>query len=227
MNITSEGSIAGQAVYSKKMLSVYDLWVLGISNSLIWKCRTNKILGWLNQSLTANHLDVGVGTGYYLDRCSFPDSKIRLGLLDLNSNSLEVTASRVNRYAPELYQTDILQPLPETSQRFDSVSLNYLLHCLPGDLISKAILFDHLESWLNPGALISGSTILHAGVPRGLTARRLMQFYNQKHIFSNTFDSLDELQFQLTSRYTDVEINVIGCVALFRAVNNPTTSNIE
>jgi len=227
MNIASEDTIAGQAVYSKKMLSVYDLWVLGVSNSLIWKCRTKNILRWLNQSLTANHLDVGVGTGYYLDRCSFPTSKIRLFLLDLNPNSLEATAHRVNRYTPEVYQSDILQPLPEQLQRFDSVSLNYLLHCLPGDLISKAVLFDHLESWLNPGAIISGSTILHAGVPRGLSARRLMQFYNQKQIFSNTFDSLDELQSQLTSRYTDVEINVIGCVALFRALYNPTPSNIE
>ncbi|MDF1744634.1 MAG: class I SAM-dependent methyltransferase [Gimesia sp.] len=227
MNIASEDTIAGQAVYSKKMLSVYDLWVLGVSNSLIWKCRTKNILRWLNQSLTANHLDVGVGTGYYLDRCSFPTSKIRLGLLDLNPNSLEATAHRVNRYTPEVYQSDILQPLPEQLQRFDSVSLNYLLHCLPGDLISKAVLFDHLESWLNPGAIISGSTILHAGVPQGLSARRLMQFYNQKQIFSNTFDSLDELQSQLTSRYTDVEINVIGCVALFRALYNPTPSNIE
>ncbi|MFK7778048.1 MAG: class I SAM-dependent methyltransferase [Gimesia sp.] len=227
MNIASEESIAGQAVYSKKMLSIYDLWVLGISNHLIWKCRTKKILGWLNQSLTANHLDVGVGTGYYLDRCSFPTPEIRLGLLDLNRNSLEATANRVNRYTPELYQVDILQSLPQQSQRFDSVSLNYLLHCLPGDLASKAVLFDHLESWLNPGTIISGSTILSAGVPRGLAARRLMQFYNQKQIFSNTADGLDELQSQLTSRYTDVKINVIGCVALFRAIYKPTTSNIE
>ncbi|WP_298867793.1 class I SAM-dependent methyltransferase [uncultured Gimesia sp.] len=227
MNFTSEECIAGQAVYSKKMLSVYDLWVLGISNSLIWKCRTKNILRWLNQSLTANHLDVGVGTGYYLDRCSFPDSKVRLGLLDLNPNSLEATAKRVSRYSPEIYQADILQPLPEQSQRFDSVSLNYLLHCLPGNLTSKSILFDQLKSWLNPGAIISGSTILHAGVPRGLSARRLMKFYNQKQIFSNTFDSLDELQSQLTSRYTDVEIKVIGCVALFRASYNPTASNNE
>ncbi len=227
MNTPPEESIAGQAVYSKKMLSVYDLWVLGISNSLIWKCRTKNILHWLNQSLTANHLDVGVGTGYYLDHCSFPDKNVRLGLLDLNPNSLEATAHRVSRYAPEIHQADVLQPLPEQPQRFDSVSLNYLLHCLPGNLVTKALLFDHLNSWLNPGAIISGSTILHAGAPRGLTARRLMQFYNQKKIFSNTADSLDELQSQLTSRYTDVEIKVIGCVALFRAVNNPTTSNNE
>ncbi len=91
MNSVSDESTAGQAVYSKRVLSFYDLWVLGISNSLIWKCRTKNILHWLNQSLTANHLDVGVGTGYYLDYCTFPAAKIRLGLLDLNPNSLAAT----------------------------------------------------------------------------------------------------------------------------------------
>lgn len=225
MNSASDESTAGQAVYSKRVLSFYDLWVLGISNSLIWKCRTKNILCWLNQSLTANHLDVGVGTGYYLDHCTFPTAEIRLGLLDLNANSLEVTAKRVSRCVPEKYQADILRPLPDQPRKFDSVSLNYLLHCLPGNLKTKATLFDHLTPWLNSGAIISGSTILHQGVPRGIIARRLMRVYNQKQIFSNTFDSLDELQSQLAIRYTNVEIDVIGCVAFFRAQNNQPTSN--
>lgn len=221
MNTNSKATTAGQAVYTRKMLSVYDLWVLGISNSLIWKCRTKKILHWMNDSLSANHLDVGVGTGFYLEHCTFPAPEVRLGLLDLNPNSLEAAAKRSVRYQPEVYQADVLSPLPDQPRPFDSVSLNYLLHCLPGDLASKSSLFDHLQTWLNPGALVSGATILHQGVPRGWTARRLMQFYNQKKIFTNTADSLDELQSQLTRRYTDVEVKVIGCVALFRARNHP------
>ncbi|QDT24317.1 class I SAM-dependent methyltransferase [Gimesia chilikensis] len=217
MNLDSADTAPGQAVYTRKMLSIYDIWVLGISNSLIWKCRTKQILNWMNQSLTTNHLDVGVGTGYYLEHCTFPSSEVRLGLLDLNPNSLAAAASRSARYQPEVYQADVLAPLPQQSRPFDSVSLNYLLHCLPGDLTSKAKLFDHLGPWLNPGAIISGATILSQGVPRGFSARRLMNFYNRKKIFANTSDSLDELQSQLASRYTDVEVKVTGCVALFRA----------
>ncbi|QDT94337.1 class I SAM-dependent methyltransferase [Gimesia algae] len=225
MNSPSEASTAGQAVYSKRILSIYDLWVLGISNSLIWKCRTRHILSWMNQSLTANHLDVGVGTGYYLEHCTFPDLNVRLGLLDLNSNSLAAATSRAGRYKPESYQADILQPLPDQPKRFDSVSLNYLLHCLPGDLTTKSILFDHLNQWLNPGAIISGSTILAEGIPRSLPARKLMNFYNEKKIFTNAADSRDELQSRLQSRYTDVELKVTGCVALFRARYTPSTTN--
>ncbi|MAC55038.1 MAG: methyltransferase type 12 [Gimesia sp.] len=225
MNSPTEASAAGQAVYSKRILSIYDIWVLGISNSLIWKCRTKTILNWMNQSLTANHLDVGVGTGYYLDHCAFPDSNVRLGLLDLNPNSLAAAASRASRYTPETYQADILQPLPDQPQGFDSASLNYLLHCLPGDLSSKSTLFDHLNQWLNPGAIISGSTILAEGIPRSLPARKLMHFYNEKKIFTNSADSRDELLSQLQSRYTDVELKVTGCVALFRARYTPSTTN--
>ncbi|HAH45370.1 class I SAM-dependent methyltransferase [Gimesia sp.] len=225
MNSKSEASAAGQAVNSKRILSIYDLWVLGISNSLIWKCRTKAILNWMNESLTSNHLDVGVGTGYYLDHCSFPNASVRLGLLDLNPNSLAAAASRASRYAPETYQADILQPLPDQPHRFDSVSLNYLLHCLPGDLNSKSTLFDHLNQWLNPGAIISGSTILAEGVPRSLSACKLMNFYNEKKIFTNSADSLEELQYQLQSRYTDVELKVTGCVALFRTRYIPSTTN--
>ncbi|QDT30507.1 Methyltransferase domain protein [Gimesia panareensis] len=220
MNADSADTAAGQAVYTRKMLSIYDLWVLGISNSLIWKCRTKHILNWMNQNLTANHLDVGVGTGYYLEHCTFPSEDVRLALMDLNPNSLAAAAKRSARYQPEVYQADVLSPLPDQPRPFDSVSLNYLLHCLPGDLSTKAVLFDHLGPWLNPGALISGSTILHQGVPRGFLARRLMHVYNQKKYFTNTADSLDELQSQLVSRYTDVEVKVIGCVALFRARNH-------
>lgn len=220
MKPDSPDTTAGQAVYTPKMLSIYDLWVLGVSNSLIWKCRTKHILNWLNQSLTANHLDVGVGTGYYLEHCTFPAPEVRLGLLDLNPNSLAAAANRSARYQPEVYQADVLAPLPDQPRPFDSVSLNYLLHCLPGDLSTKGSLFDHLAPWLNPGAIVSGSTILSEGVPRGFSARRLMRFYNQKKIFTNTTDSLDVLQSQLASHYTDVEVQVVGCVALFRARNH-------
>ncbi len=32
--------VAGQAVYTKAILAMYDLLVLGVSNPFIWKCPT-------------------------------------------------------------------------------------------------------------------------------------------------------------------------------------------
>ncbi len=43
MNITREQIEAGQAVYTKRTLALYDMVVLGISNHFIWKCPTRQI----------------------------------------------------------------------------------------------------------------------------------------------------------------------------------------
>ena len=66
--ISEDAAAAGTAAYSKPLLSIYDLWVLGFSNTFVWRCRTSIILAFYNQHVSGNHLDVGVGTGYYLDR---------------------------------------------------------------------------------------------------------------------------------------------------------------
>src|SRR5262249_38220723 len=63
---------------------------------------------------------------------------------------------------------------------FDPVGINYLLHCLPGTIESKAVSFDHLKALMNPGALFFGSTLLQGGVTQSWPAKRLMDFYNRK-----------------------------------------------
>ena len=54
--------MAGQAVYTPWTLDLYDLVVLGLSNRLIWKCPTQRLLDLYNENVSDRHLDVGVGT---------------------------------------------------------------------------------------------------------------------------------------------------------------------
>jgi hypothetical protein len=63
---------AGAAIYGNITLAIYDFFVLGFSNRLAWKCPASEMLTFYNEHVSANHLDVGVGTGYFLDKCSFP-----------------------------------------------------------------------------------------------------------------------------------------------------------
>lgn len=42
-----------------------------------------------------------------------------------------------------------------------------------------------------------------------------MRFYNEKGIFSNRADTLDGLRSALGDRLRDVQIDVIGCAAVF------------
>lgn len=219
MSFTPEEIEAGQAIYTKRMLSYYDLRVLWLSNPLIWRCPTSRLLEHYDCFITANHLDVGVGSGYYLDRCRFPTSSPRITLMDLNANSLVFAADRIARYQPKTLNRNVLEPVTFDGPVFESVGVNYLLHCLPGDMASKCCAFDHLRPLMAPGAIIFGSTLLNEGVERSIAARALMAHYNFHGVFSNTRDSLDALRRELETRFVNVSIEVAGCAALFSARN--------
>ena len=202
--------------YSKTTLAFYDFWVLGISNRFIWKCPTSGLLALYNRRASSNHLDCGVGTGFYLDRCSLPANP-RVVLVDLNPEPLRRTARRIRRYHPRTYLRSVLEPLAIEEERFDSIGLNYLLHCLPGDIRAKGVVFDHVAAYLNPGGTLFGSTLLHGGVERGAVAQRLMAFYNRRGIFCNAGDDLAGLRRELAARFQESHVQVAGCAALFWA----------
>ncbi|MFO1126257.1 MAG: hypothetical protein U1E25_13980 [Methylocystis sp.] len=137
--------------------------------------------------------------------------------MDLNSDALQFAARRVARYRPETYASNVLEKIDFDGAKFDSVGVNYLLHCLPGDMATKARAFDFLSPLLNPGAIVFGSTLLQDGVTRGFAAQRLMAFYNSKGIFSNMQDDLDTLTRELEKRFDAVSVETVGCAALFSA----------
>lgn len=214
----TSNSEPGQAVYSPFVLKIYDWWVLSVSNDWIWKCPTSKILAWFNDHVTANHLDVGVGTGYFPDHATFPGDNIRLGLMDLNQNCLNYAASRLQRFQPVQYKCDILQPIDLDLAPFDSISLNYVLHCLPGKISQKGSCLDHLSALLNDGGCLFGATILGPDAKTSWSARFLMQRYNQRGIFGNELDTLTDLETALADRFSQVRIKQHGSVALFARI---------
>jgi 2-polyprenyl-3-methyl-5-hydroxy-6-metoxy-1,4-benzoquinol methylase len=215
MSVTPDRVDAGQSIYTKRTLNAYDFIVLGASNHLIWKCPTQRLVDHYNKYVTTNHLDVGVGTGYFLDQCQFPSPVPRIALMDLNLNALEFAAQRIARYNPEIYRYNVLDPIVIAVEKFDSVGINYLLHCVPGSIESKAIAFDHLQTLMNPNAVLFGSTLLQGDAPRNWLAQRLMDIYNQKGIFSNQQDDLEGLERSLNQRFRDISVEVVGCAALF------------
>ena len=171
-----------------------------------------------DRHLGRRHLDLGVGTGWYLDRSRWPAEQPAITLLDLNANSLSVAARRLARYAPRSVRANVLDPLPLGDARFESVAANYLLHCLPGPLESKATaLAVNVRPFLESSGVLFGSTILGRGVAHTRIGRRLMQVYNARGIFANAEDDERGLERGLTSSFTDVEIKICGAVALFTA----------
>jgi hypothetical protein len=92
---------AGQAVYSPMVLRTYDSIVLGLSNRFLWRCPTAELLRLYDRNVSERHLDVGVGTGYFLDKSRWPVAKPAITLLDLNPNCLTMASRRIRRFTPQ------------------------------------------------------------------------------------------------------------------------------
>jgi hypothetical protein len=208
----------GQRIYTPLVLRAYDLFVLRFSNRFVWRCRSATMLERYDRHVGRRHLDLGVGTGWYLDRCTWPVEQPAITLLDLNANSLSLAERRLARYAPQTVRANVLDPPPLGDARFESAAANYLLHCLPGQIESKAAtLAGNVRPYLEPGGVLFGSTILGRGVAHTRIGRRLMRVYNRKGIFSNAEDDERGLERGLASELDGVEIEVVGAVALFAA----------
>lgn len=201
-------------VFNEQMLRYYD-WLLELTCNRIWHCPIRRTLELYRRHLSSNHLEVGVGTGYFLEHSQLPGSEPRLALLDLSPHCLQRTATRLSRYAPEVYRRNALAPIELGARRFDSIALNYVLHCMPGALPDKGVAFGHLKPLLNASGVLFGSTVLRHGVRCDLRARAVMRLYNARKVFSNLEDSLAGLRQALESTFRTVQIEVIGCVAQF------------
>jgi hypothetical protein len=215
----SDPAYAGQAVYTPRTLRAYDLVVTRFSNSLVWRCPARRILEHYDRHVHALHLDVGPGSAYYLDRCKFPSPAPAITLMDPNPQVLRFASERIARYQPTFHTADALKPIDLEPASYGSVGLSYVLHCMPGNMTSKAIVFDNLVPLVEQDGVIFGATILGQGVPHTLVGRRLMRIYNHKGIFSNLEDDLEGLKGVLDSRFERVELEVVGAVALFSGMS--------
>jgi len=207
---------AGQKRYTPAFLDhIYDRVVVGFSNTCVWRCRSAHIVALYNEHVSDAHLDVGPGTGYFLERCAFPSAAPEITLLDLNPNVLDVAARRIARYAPRTYQADLLDPLELQPRSFGSIAATHVLHCVPGTMAEKADILVRLSALLRPGGVLFGTTVLAGGVPQTLLSRAHIAGLNREGIFSNRADTLDGLRSELDERFDDYELTTRGSLALF------------
>jgi hypothetical protein len=179
-----------------------------------------------NEHVSANHLEVGVGTGYFLDRCRFP-APPRIALLDANPHALAATAKRIRRYRPEAFERNLLEPFTLPAAPFASIGCNYVWHCLPGDADAKAAVFGRLANLLCPGGLLFGATLLACEPGMSRTARWLMRTYNRRGVFANEHDSEAALRAALETHFADVSIERVGCAARFAAHCPPVARGVS
>jgi len=203
--------------YSRRVLGIYDFMVYSFANPFVWCCPNENLLTQYKKNISANHIDVGVGTGYLLDNCNCTSTGFSLTLMDINQDCLNTTENRLRRYNPRTILQNVFEPLQPDAGKYDSIGVNYLLHCVPGTLKEKCTIISNLKSALNKDGVIFGSTILGINDTPNLTARCLMRIYNYAGIFNNLADNVCELEIELGHLFANVEIQIVGNVALFSA----------
>jgi ubiquinone/menaquinone biosynthesis C-methylase UbiE len=217
----TDPAYAGQREFTPAFLRVYDALVLGFYCSVVWRCPAGRIVEQYARHVGRRHLDVGPGTGYFLERARLPVGA-EMTLLDPNPHVLAHARRRLAglRPAPDVsaIKADVLRPLPlPPEQRFDSAALSFVVHCLPGPMPRKAAAIRNVAAALEVGGVLFGATVLGTSARHTWLSRLALRGVNRRGIFSNLCDSEKGLRAILGESFEEVDIEIVGSAAVFAA----------
>jgi SAM-dependent methyltransferase len=211
----SDPSYKGQRGYTRFLLAIYDPWVLGFMARAVWRTPIPPGVERYRRLMGQRHLDVGPGTGYFLDKASPPDGT-EITLLDPNPNVLARSSRRLARWNPTTVQADVMKPLP-VEGLYDSAALNYVLHCLRGPQSNKATAIRNIADVLAPDGVLFGGTVLGLGERHTPQARAFLRAANRMGDFDNLGDTAEGLRRILEESFDTVEVEIAGSAANFTA----------
>lgn len=204
----------GQAGYNRFMLAIYDPFVLGFMTRAVWKSPISSGVDFYHKHIGRRHLDVGPGTGYFIEKAAPLGTKVTL--LDANPNVLAHCSRRLAAMDPTTVEADVMKPLP-VEGRFDSAALSFILHCLPGPQSNKAVAVRNVAAVLEATGVLFGGTVLGLSERHNRRARAVIRAFNRNGAFDNRGDTADGLREILEDSFRDVTVDVVGSTALFTA----------
>jgi SAM-dependent methyltransferase len=207
-------SYKGQAGYNAFMLTIYDPFVLGFMTRAVWRSPMASGVELYQTHVGRRHLDVGPGTGYFIEKGAPPGTEITL--LDPNPQVLAHCSRRLTAMDPSTLEADVMKPLP-VDGRYDSAALSFVLHCLPGPMAHKAVAVRNVAAVLEPDGVLFGGTVLGLTERHTRPARAMLRVFNRIGAFDNLGDTADGLRDILDDSFEDVTVEVAGSTALFVA----------
>jgi SAM-dependent methyltransferase len=169
------------------------------------------------QNIRPGHLDVGPGTGYFLERAGLAAGS-PVTLLDPNPNVLDYASRRLRSLDITTVEADVCKPLP-LSGPFASAAMNGVIHCLPGPLSRKAAAVANVAAVLGPTGVFFGSSILGTTERHTRLARGVLERNNRRGIFDNLGDTEEGLREILRASFERVDLETIGSMAIFAAAD--------
>jgi SAM-dependent methyltransferase len=207
----------GQREYNALLLNAYDPLVLGPIARHVWRCPTGELLERYREHIRPRHLDVGPGTGYFLDRSGLADGS-QVTIVDPNRNVLRHVARRLRRFDVTPVEANVLKPLP-VSGGFDSAALHLVIHCLPGPMARKAAAVANVAAALAPTGVFFGAAVLGTSGSHGRAARAMLAAFNRQGGFDNLGDTEGGLREILAASFDRVRLETVGSIAVFSASN--------
>ena len=207
----------GQSEYTPFFLKIYDPVILGFFTRVVWRCPTTRLVERYRRYVRPRHLDVGPGTGYFLERAGLPEGS-PVTLLDPNLHVLDHASRRLQRLDITTVEADVCKPLP-IGGPFDSAALNGVIHCLPGPLPRKAVAVANVAAVLAPTGVLFGASILGPTGPHTRLSRMMLHANNRRGVFDNLGDTQEGLGEILEAAFERVELATVGSMAIFAATN--------
>ncbi|GAA3747664.1 class I SAM-dependent methyltransferase [Salinactinospora qingdaonensis] len=169
------------------------------------------------------HLEVGVGNGYFPSRLPAWSPVRTLHLMDVNPACLAIASHTLRRrFTLHSHHHSALTPWENLADdSVDSINSYMTLHAIErtgiGDLEP---LVAEAHRVTKPGGCFFGATIVPkgAGVHLKPSAARLIEQYNAAGVFSNANDSVEDLHDLLEGHFAHVTTRAFGCVAVWEAV---------
>ena len=211
----SDPSYKGQSGYNAAMLAIYDVWVLKFMTKAVWKVPVAQGVDRYRQHMGHRHLDVGPGTGYFIEKAD-PPRDTEITLLDPNQTVLRHVAKRLEERHPITVEADVMKPLPVDGP-FDSAALSFVLHCLRGPEGNKAVAVRNIADVLSPEGVLFGGTVLGLQGNHTKPALAFLRAANKQGDFDNVDDTAEGLRRILEMSFSAVDVDVVGSAALFAA----------
>ena len=211
----SDPSYKGQSGYNPALLAIYDVWVLKFMADAVWKVPIQPVVTRYRRHLGRRHLDVGPGTGYFIEQAA-PSVDTEVTLLDPNPHVLKHASKRLEAWGPVAVEADVMKPLP-IEGGYDSAALSFVLHCLREPMSNKAAAIRNIADVLGPDGVLFGGTVLGIHEPHSRSARAFLWAANKQGGFDNREDTVEGLHGILDASFRDVEIERSGSTALFAA----------
>jgi SAM-dependent methyltransferase len=205
----------GQRDYSPFLLRLYDPLVLGPIARFVWRFPLSEQTNFYPRHIRPNHLDIGPGTGWFLEHSGLPDGS-QVTILDPNPNVLRFVKRRLRRLDVMAYEADVLKPLPVVGP-YDSVGLSMVLHCLPGPMDRKAPAIQNIARVMAPDGVLFGATVLGLSAAHTRQGRAVLRAFNRRGAFGNLQDSEAGLRDILGRSFGDVRLETVGGIAVFSA----------